>query len=76
MPLTELMKNEIFKAAILKSLEHKTSPSDDFINLQDDKPKVTIGPMIEDRDNSCPPFYISLHVHDKILHNCLLDYGA
>jgi hypothetical protein len=48
MPLTELMKNEIFKAAILKSLEHKTSPLDDFVNLQDDKPKVTIGPMIED----------------------------
>jgi hypothetical protein len=76
MPLTELMKNEVFKVAILKSLEPKTSPSDDFVNLQDDKPKVTIGPMIEDRDDSCPPFYISLNVHDKILHNCLLDSGA
>jgi hypothetical protein len=76
MPLTELMKNEAFKEAILKSLEPKTSPSDDFVNLQDDKPKVTIGPMIEDRDDSCPPFYISLNVHDKILHNCLLDSGA
>jgi ribonuclease HI len=76
MPLTELMKNEAFKAAILKSLEPKSSPSDDFVNLQDDKPKVTIGPMIEDRDDSCPPFYISLNVHDKILHNCLLDSGA
>jgi hypothetical protein len=76
MPLTELMKNEVFKEAILKSLEPKTSPSDDFLNLQDDKPKVTIGPMIEDHDDSCPPFYISLNVHDKILHNCLLDSGA
>jgi hypothetical protein len=76
MPLTELMKNEAFKAAILKSLEPKTSPSDDFVNLQDDKPKVTIGPMIEYCDDSCPPFYISLNVHDKILHNCLLDSGA
>jgi hypothetical protein len=76
MPLTELMKNEVFKAAILKSLEPKTSPSDDFMNLQDDQPKVTIGPMIEDCDDSCPPFYISLNVHDKILHNCLLDSGA
>jgi len=76
MPLTELMKNEAFKAAILKSLEPKSSPSDDFMNLQYDKPKVTIGPMIEDRDDSCPPFYISLNFHDKILHNCLLDSGA
>jgi hypothetical protein len=76
MPLTELMKNDIFKSAILKSLEPKTSSSADFVNLQDDKPTVTIGPMIEDRDDSCPPFYISLNVHDKILHNCLLDSGA
>jgi hypothetical protein len=76
MPLTELMKNDIFKSAILKSLEPKTSSSVGFVNLQDDKPTVIIGPMIEDRDDSCPPFYISLNVHDKILHNFLLDSGA
>jgi ribonuclease HI len=76
MPLTELMKNDIFKSAILKSLEPKTPPAADYVNLQDDKPTVTIGPMVEDRDDSCPPFYISLNIHDKILHNCLLDSGA
>jgi hypothetical protein len=76
MPLTELMKNDIFKSAILKSLEPKTSPSVDFVNLQDDKTTVTIGPMVEDRDDSFPPFYISLNVHDKILHNCFLDSRA
>ena len=48
----------------------------DFINLQDEKPIVTLGPMIEDLKDSCPPFYISLNIHDKILHNCLLDSGA
>ena len=32
--------------------------------------------MIEDRDEGCPPFYISLNIHDKILHNFLLDSGA
>ena len=32
--------------------------------------------MIEDLKDSCPPFYISLNIHDKILHNCLLDSGA
>jgi hypothetical protein len=70
------MKNDIFKSTILKSLEPKTSSSTDFVNLQDDKPTVTIGPMIEYRDDSCPPLYISLNVHDKILHNCLLDLGV
>jgi hypothetical protein len=73
MPLTELMKNDIFKSAILKSLQPKIPPATDYVNLQYDKPTVTIGPMVEDRDDSCPPFYISLNIHYKILHNCLLD---
>jgi hypothetical protein len=33
MPLTELMKNAAFKETILKSLDPRTSPSDDFVNL-------------------------------------------
>jgi hypothetical protein len=73
MPLTELMKNDIFNSAILKSLQPKTPPVADYVNLQYDKPTVTIGPMVEDRDDYFPPFYISLNIHDKILHNYLLD---
>lgn len=42
MPLNKLMKNDIFKSVILKSLEPKTPPAVDYINLQYDKPKVTI----------------------------------
>ena len=32
--------------------------------------------MIEELNDSFPPFYISLNIHGKILHNCLLDSGA
>ena len=32
--------------------------------------------MVEGRNENFPPFYISLNVHDKTLHNCLLDSGA
>jgi hypothetical protein len=46
MPLTKLMKNDIFKSVILKSLQPKTPPAADYVNLQDDKPTVTIGPVI------------------------------
>jgi hypothetical protein len=35
-----------------------------------------VGPHIEDGSDASPPFYISLNVHDKILHNCLMDSGA
>lgn len=44
--------------------------------MSDDKPNIVLGPMIEDRNESFPPFYISLNVHEKTLHNCLLDSGA
>jgi hypothetical protein len=46
------------------------------VNLQDEKPTIVLGPMVEDRDDSSPPFYTSLNIHDKVLHNCLMDSGA
>ena len=67
------MKNDAFKYSILKSLQLKIHIDTDFVNLQDDKPIVTLGPMIEDLKDSFPPFYISLNIHDKFLPNCLLD---
>jgi hypothetical protein len=32
--------------------------------------------MVEDRDDSSPPFYTSLNIHDKVLHKCLMNSGA
>ena len=46
------------------------------INLQDEKPTNYFGPHIEDREDSPPPFYVTLNVHDKFLHICLLDFVA
>jgi hypothetical protein len=58
-------------------LQPESSPNAiDSINLQDEKPIVILGPLIEDRDDSSPPFYTSLNIHDKVLHNCLMDSGA
>ena len=31
--------------------------------------------MVEERDDSSPPFYTSLNIHDKVMHNCLMDSG-
>jgi ribonuclease HI len=46
------------------------------VNLQDEKPTVILGPMVANRDDSSPPFYTPLNIHDKVLHNCLMDLGA
>jgi hypothetical protein len=76
-PLTELIKHGEFKKRFSDLLKSEaSSPSTDFINLQDERPAVVLGPMVEDRDDSSPPFYTSLNIHDKVLHNCLMDSGA
>jgi hypothetical protein len=59
-PLTELIKHGEFKNRFSDLLKSEAScPSTDFINLQDEKPTVILGPMVEDRDDSSPPFYTS-----------------
>jgi hypothetical protein len=76
-PLTELIKHEGFKKCFSEILQSEVSNLPmDFINLQDEKPAVILGPMVEDRNDSSPPFYTSLNIHDKVLHNCLMDLGA
>jgi hypothetical protein len=76
-PFLELIKNEEFKRYLSKMLQPEpSSNSTDSVNLQDEKPTVILGPLVEDRDDSSPPFYTSLNIHDKVLHNCLMDSGA
>jgi hypothetical protein len=77
MHLIELLKNDPFKKSIMKVLQ-PTAPgvSSDVISPQDENPSIIVGPHIEDGFDASPPFYISLNVHDNILHNCLMDLGA
>ena len=77
MPLIELVKNESFKRSILEALEPKAiQASTNYVNLQDDKPAIIINPMIQNCEDNSPSFYVSLTIHDKILHNFLLDTRA
>jgi hypothetical protein len=77
MPLTELIKHEGFKKRFSELLHPEVSCLPIYsINLQDEKPTVILGPMVEDRNDASPPFYTSLNIHDKVLHNCLMDSGA
>jgi hypothetical protein len=49
---------------------------DDVINLEDDKPNIIFGPHFEGARDTIAPFYITVNVHDHLLHNCMLEYGA
>jgi hypothetical protein len=76
-PLSELVKHEYFKRFLFKLLQSEpSSHSTDLVNIQDEKPSFIMGPLVEDRDDSSPPFYTSLNIHDKVLHKCLMDSGA
>ena len=49
----------------------------DTLELTDDTPIIVLGPRVEDTDEEdAPPFYVSLNIHDMILHNSMLDSGA
>jgi len=56
-PLSEMVKHEDFKKSLSKLLQSEPSyyPTDS-INLQDEKPTVILGPMVEGIDDSSPPF--------------------
>jgi hypothetical protein len=56
-PLSELVKHEDFKRCLSKVLQPEpSSHSTDSVNLQDENPVVILGPLVEDRDDSSPPF--------------------
>jgi hypothetical protein len=46
------------------------------LNLEDDKPNITFGPHFEGAKDTIAPFYITLNIYDRLLHNCMLDSKA
>jgi hypothetical protein len=88
-PLSEMMNKNTYRSQVMKSLSTEpnigTKALDvgsvhhfDTVNLVDDRPKLLFGPKFDGQtDNGVvAPFYISLNIHDLILHNSMLDLGA
>lgn len=63
---------------MVKSLESDqfNINSQDSLNLDDDVPEFAFGPHATGINDDVPPFYVSLNIHDMILHNTMLDSGA
>ena len=80
-PLTELMKNPSYKESVLKMINSASNqPISDTINLQEENPSFFIGSALAEKTKNeagaSPPFYITLTVHEQMIHNCLLDSRA
>jgi hypothetical protein len=77
MPLVELSRNVIYKKQISKAINFfDVECKDDVINLQGKKPTIMFIPHIENNKDYVASFYITLTVHDHLLHNYMLDSGA
>jgi hypothetical protein len=88
-PLSELMNKDAYRSQVIKALTIEpdigtkslivgSTNHSDTVNLTDDQPELLFGLEVDGRDDNgyVAPFYISLNIHDLILHNAMLDSGA
>ncbi|MCY6488346.1 hypothetical protein, partial [Actinobacillus pleuropneumoniae] len=71
-----VMKNSTYRGQISKMLNF--DPMLDTVNVEDDQPELIFGLALngESPESDIPPFYISLHLHEFVLHNAMFDSGA
>jgi hypothetical protein len=88
-PLSELMNKDAYCSQVIKALTIEpdigkkdlsigSTNHSDMVNLKDDQPELFFRPEVDGQDDNgvVAPFYISLNIHDLILHNAMLDSGA
>jgi hypothetical protein len=75
--LVELVKNPSYHKQIEKAMQGKgkTSPHD-TLNVQDECPTILFTPHTQKMEELDEPFYLTLNIHEKVVHICMLDSGA
>lgn len=75
-PLSELAKHDVYRQQIKRSLQMLKNRDD--VNVLDDTPELLFGPEVDGKtvNEGVLPFYVSLHIHDKVFHNEMFDSGA
>ena len=76
-PFNELLRNQEYRDTITKMIRNQGEARPYILEVIDDNPTIVLGSKIDNMDNEeVPPFYMSLNVHDMVLHNAMLDSGA
>ena len=76
-PFNELLRNTEYRNTITKMVKNQGEWQSDILELNDDNPAISFGSKVENLESEeVPPFYLSLNVHDKVVHNAMLDSGA
>jgi hypothetical protein len=72
-----LAHNPSYHKKIEKIIQGKGSTSPlDTVNLQDESPTIVFDPHIDDKEECVAYFYVTLNIHEKMLHNSMLDSRA
>jgi hypothetical protein len=69
----EIIRKGDYREKIIQMLKMRGNP--DTLNIQDDHPGIMFGLRVEETNDTedFPSFYISIKVHEMILHNAMLD---
>ena len=70
-PISEIIKISSQMEKLIRFIEGPSKQNDD----DEDEP-IMLQTSTEKKEGSVPPFYISLHINDLMLHNCMLDPEA
>jgi len=75
-PFYELSQHDVYRRQINRSLQ--IPENRDVVNVLDDQPELLFGPEVNGKtvNGGVLPFYVSLHIHDKVLRNAMFDSGA
>ena len=73
----ELLRNNEYRDTIIKLVKCQGEFQSNILELTDDNPTISFGSKVENIDDEeVPPFYLSLNVHDMVVHNAMLDSSA
>jgi hypothetical protein len=72
------MNKNAYRSQVIKALNIEPGVGTNTVNIVDNQLELLFGPEVEGKSESgfVPPFYISLSIHDKTLHNAMLDSNA
>ena len=75
LPFTKICRNIEYRDQLIKMLKlDDGSMLLDTVNLQEDSPTILFGPRMEPNDDDeVPPFYVTIKIHEKNLHNSMFD---
>jgi hypothetical protein len=71
------MNKNDYRSQVIKSLNIEVGMGTYTINIVDNQPKLLFGLEVDGKYESgdVHPFYVSLNIHEKTLHNAMVDSG-